>query len=501
MGIEIQQDHFKTVDYRLFKTRLQQNLAALEMVLARPGFGHGEATIGAELEMFLVDREARPVPIGAEIARAAASPMITPEMGAFDIELSTQPVPLAGRPLSALREQMRATVEAIRERAAALGARVVPVSILPTFQRRDFSPATITNLPRYRALAAGLCRLRRAPFHIQIDGAEPLELTSDDPAMEAANTAFQIHLRATPDAFARLFNAAMMMTAPALAASCNSPTFLGHRLWHETRVAVFKQAGDDRPPAPGADWKMPARIGFGTGWVRDGAAELFMESVALHEPILPVCGDEDVVGCARAGGIPQLHELRLHHGTVWNWNRPVYDPAGDGHLRIELRALPSGPTLDDMLANGSFLLGGILALAPSIAELLPSFPFELAVRNFYHAAHYGLDAELVWPAAPGAAPRCVRARDLLLSLLPRVEEGLVTAGVDGDEARHYLRIFEARVAKGITGATWQLRALSALETGSASREEALRKMLERYMAEVDSGAPVHAWGTPRAGAT
>ncbi len=32
---------------------------------------------------------------------------------------------------------------------------------------------------------------------------------------------------------------------------------------------------------------------------------------------------------------------------------------------------------------------------------------------------------------------------------------------------------------------------------SASREEALREMLERYMAEVDSGAPVHAWG-PRA---
>ncbi len=29
-----------------------------------------EATIGTELEMFLVDREARPVPIGAEIARA-----------------------------------------------------------------------------------------------------------------------------------------------------------------------------------------------------------------------------------------------------------------------------------------------------------------------------------------------------------------------------------------------------------------------------------------------
>ncbi|WP_437817561.1 hypothetical protein [Sorangium sp. So ce1078] len=501
MGIEIQQDHFKTVDYGLFKARLQQNLTALEMVLSRPGFGLGDITIGAELEMFLVDREARPVPLGPEIARAAASPMITPEMGAFDIELSTQAVPLAGRPLSALREQMRATVEAIRERAAARGARVVPVSILPTFRRQDFSPATITNLPRYRALAAGLCRLRRAPFHIQIDGAEPLELMSDDPAMEAANTAFQVHLRATPDAFARVFNAALMMTAPVLAASGNSPTFLGHRLWHETRVALFKQAGDDRPPETDADWKTPARIGFGTGWVRDGAAELFMESVALHEPILPVCSDEDVLACARAGGVPQLHELRLHHGTVWKWNRPVYDPAGGGHLRIELRALPSGPTLDDMLANASFLLGGILALAPSVGELLPSFPFGLAARNFYHAAHYGLDAELVWPERPGVAPRGIRARDLVLSLLPRVEEGLVTAGVDGAEARRFLQIFAARVEKGVTGAAWQLRALEAIEPRAASREEALRRMLERYMAEVDSGNPVHAWAIPGAGAS
>ncbi|WP_437680101.1 hypothetical protein [Sorangium sp. So ce131] len=496
MGIEIQQDHFRTADYPLFKRRLQQHLTALEMVMSRPGFGLGEPTIGTELEMFLVDREARPVPIGPEIARAAGSPMITPEMGAFDIELSTKAVALAGRPFSALREQMRATVEEIQRRAAARGARVVPVSILPTFRRQDFHPATITNLPRYRALAAGLCRLRKAPFHIRIDGQEPLDLMSDDPAMEAANTAFQVHLRADPDSFARVFNAAMMMTAPVLAASGNSPTFLGHRLWHETRVALFKQAGDDRPPEPETDWRRPARIGFGTGWVRDGAAELFRESVALHEPILPVCSDEDAIACATAGGVPQLHELRLHHGTVWKWNRPVYDPAGGGHLRIELRALPSGPTLDDMLANASVLLGGILALAPTVTELLPSFPFALAARNFYHAAQHGLDAELVWPSEPGAAPKGVRARDLLLSLLPRAEEALLTAGVDAREARHFLQIFEARVEKGITGAVWQLRALDAIEARKPSREEALRAVVEQYLAEIGSGKPLHAWAIP-----
>ena len=30
--------------------------------------------------------------------------------------------------------------------------------------------------------------------------------------------------------------------------------------------------------------------------MREGALELFAESVALHEPLLPVCGEEDLGG-------------------------------------------------------------------------------------------------------------------------------------------------------------------------------------------------------------
>jgi hypothetical protein len=54
--------------------------------------------------------------------------------------------------------------------------------------------------------------------------------------------------------------------------------------------------------------------------------------------------------------VPALEELRLHQGTVWRWNRAIYDPAEGGHLRIEMRALPAGPTVIDMLANAAFLL-------------------------------------------------------------------------------------------------------------------------------------------------
>ena len=492
MGIEIQQDKFTDKDFVTFRQRLREGLEALDIVLARPGFGRGERTIGAELELFLIDENGRPLPISRAVVDAAATPFVGPEMGEFDIELSTPPVELRGSPFAALRSSMHDAIGVIRARARARGARVVAVSILPTFRRTDFHPGTITDLSRYRALAAGLCRLRRAPFRICIDGDDPLDLISHDVAMEAANTAFQVHLRADAAEFARIFNAAMMMTAPVLAASGNSPTFLGHRLWQETRVVLFRQAGDDRPPEESAKMALPARIDFGSGWVRDGAAELFKESVALHEPILPVSGDEDARACALSGGVPGLAELRLHHGTVWKWNRPVYDPADGGHLRVELRALPAGPSLDDMLANAAFLVGGILALAPRMDDVLPSFPFALAERNFYHAARFGLDAELAWPSKSGA-PELGSARDVCKRLAGDVGEALDRAGVNAAEIEHYVSLFDARVSSGVTGAAWQQRTLESLLARGASREEALRRMLERYVANFESGKPVHAW--------
>jgi hypothetical protein len=256
---------------------------------------------------------------------------------------------------------------------------------------------------------------------------------------------------------------------------------------------LFEQAGDDRPPDANTKLPLPARIDFGNGWVRDGAGELFMESVALHEPILAVCGEEDALCCARRGGLPELSELRLHHGTVWKWNRPVYDPALGGHLRIELRALPAGPSLDDMLANAAFLIGAILAFAPEVSGFLPSFPFSLAEQNFYRAARYGLDADLAWPSQPGGAPELVRARDLLLRLLPRVEKGLKAAGVDTSEIHRFVGVFEARITSGVTGAVWQRRTLDSLLERGLDRDAALRETLARYVTNFESGLPVHRW--------
>ena len=62
MGSGIDQETFNEVDYVRFGQRLTQCLAALGQLLARPGFGVGPVTLGAELELFLVDDAARPRP-------------------------------------------------------------------------------------------------------------------------------------------------------------------------------------------------------------------------------------------------------------------------------------------------------------------------------------------------------------------------------------------------------------------------------------------------------
>src|SRR5690606_37175939 len=125
---------------------------------------------------------------------------------------------------------------------------------------------------------------------------------------------------------------------------------------------------------------------YGHGWVRKGALELFAEAILLYPPVLPMVSEEDPLTVIKAGGIPQLNELRLHQGSIWRWNRPVYDPADGGHLRIEMRALPAGPTVVDMMANAVLMIGLTKSMQPDIDQLMPALPFDYCTRNFYRAA-------------------------------------------------------------------------------------------------------------------
>lgn len=492
MGLAIQRENFDDRDFARFAVRLEESLEVLAHLLERPGFGEGPPTLGAELELTIVDRSLRALPVNRHVLAESMSHRAQLEIDRFNLEYNLTPVPLAGSPFAALERELAAAVAELDRSAAPLGGRVVAIGILPTLCAEDLQSSAMSDGPRYRALSTGIRRMREVPFEIHIEGEDRLRTQWSDVTLEGASTSLQVHLRVSPAEFADVYNAAQMATPVVLAVAGNSPTLLARRLWEETRVALCEQAVDERRPDANG-WRRPARVSYGNGWVRRGALELFGEAISLHAPLLPATEEESPWSCLRDGGLPRLYELRLHQSTVWRWNRAIYDPGAGGHLRIEMRALPSGPTPIDMAANAAFLVGLSAALAPDIERSLAGFPFTCAEANFYRAARLGLDATFFWgsPLPPSPLPRA--ARDVVAECLPKAASGLASLGVEDREIGRLLRVIEGRLDTGRTPARWQRRMLERLERRK-TRFEALREMLAAYLLEAASGLPVHEWG-------
>lgn len=492
MGLPIPRKDFTDEDRSRFIERMRRDLLALEELLHRPGFGEGEATLGAEMELALVGADSRALHMNREVLGRSLDDGLQLELNRFNLEYNLTPQPVKGKPFRRIEAEMGIALVGVGEAAARHGGRVVPIGILPTLTEADLQSSSLTDLPRYHALSASLRAARQRPFEISIKGDEEVKLTCDDCTLEGANTSLQIHWRVPPKQFASAFNAAQLAAGITLAIGANSPTFLGRRLWDETRVALFKQSVDDRS-LNYSEWKRLARVPFGHGWVREGVLELFQSAVALFPPLMPVTGDDDPLEVLRSGGVPALHELRLHQSTVWQWNRAVYDPGGGGHVRIEMRALPAGPTPRDMMASAAFMLGLAEGLRRQMDWINPSFPFWYAQYNFYRAAKLGLDADLLWPSTVPPSPRERGARDLIHELLPTAERGLASLGVEEEEIDRVLDVIRGRLESKTTGARWQRRVLDRFERVSR-HDEALARLVEAYVKEARTGKPVHEWG-------
>ncbi len=487
MGIEIEQTTFTQDEYSAFRAALESNLAELGALLDTPDFAVGPGSLGAELEMYIVDAGGYPLHANQEIQAALADPQLTLELNRYNLEFNLSPYLLTAQPFTATEQEILRKLEALRAVAARFNGRIVPIGILPTLRASDFGPHCITDRKRYHALVAQLLKRRGGKFRIDIHGEDPLQLDMEDITLEGANTSFQVHYRVNPRDFADTFNAVQVMTPLAVAIGANSPTLFGHNLWHETRVPLFKQSIDTRK-VDRYGWNEPPRVNYGQGWVRGSALELFTEVVRIYPPLLPVCAATDAAG----EGAPPLSELRLHQGTVWLWNRPVYDDVGGGQLRIEMRALPAGPTPRDMVANAAFLIGLAEGIRPHVRDMLPAIPFGIAEYNFYRAAQYGLDAQLVWPVHGQSGYREQSVCAVIERNLPLAAEGLARIGIGRDEIELYLGEIERRLARRRTGASWQRARLAALQQ-KMSREEALHAMLEEFMTFSAANLPVAEW--------
>jgi gamma-glutamyl:cysteine ligase YbdK (ATP-grasp superfamily) len=490
MGQKIDYTDFSESDFSEFSERLRANLAALKQILARPGFGEGDLSFGAELELYIVGAEGQPVHKNQEVIAALNDPQLTLELNRYNLEYNFSPVLVRENCFAATQREAIAALEKINRCTAQWDAKAVPIGILPTLQQSDTGYHAMTPLPRFEALTKELTELRGGPFTIAIEGEDTLQLAMDDVTLEGANTSFQVHLRVPPSEYADFYNALQLVTPLVVAMSANSPTLFGHRLWHETRIPLFKQSIDCRPRD--SMHPMPARVNFGNNWVRDSAYELFAEAALLCRPLLPIRSEEDAIDIVRQGGTPQLRELRLHQGSIWMWNRPVFDPVDGRHLRIELRAFPAGPSITDMLANASLAIGLAKSLQSDIKDLLSAIPFTYCTANFYRAAQKGMAAELFWPSRRQTQPKYFSVSTILASLLERLPDSLAAMGFVPADFRPLLTVIQERLETRQTGAQWQLNKLAELRK-ELHKRDALVEMLHQYHANSAANLPVAQW--------
>ncbi|MGI9017344.1 MAG: glutamate--cysteine ligase [Euzebya sp.] len=490
MGRDIETIQFSHEDRRQYREKVKTCLRVLDELVDTGRFSTGRRTLGVELEVYLTDDEGMVLPVNAEVLAALASPDFQTELAQFNMEFATPPRAVRGACFTQVEDELRQSLVRAAAKARDFDARVIMIGILPTLTDFDVTEQNLSSNPRYKALNDAILNARGEDLVIHIEGDETLSTVTNSILFEAACTSMQLHLQVDPDDFARYWNCAQILSGPLVAMAANSPFFLGKKLHHETRIALFQQATDTRTEELAEQGVRP-RVWFGEKWLTQGVFELFEENVRYFPSLLPITEQTDPDALLASGDIPRLEELSLHNGTIYRWNRPVYDIAGGRpHLRIENRVLPAGPTVIDCAANIALYYGLLAGLADTQSPLWPDMSFHAAEENFFAAARYGINAEMYWPGVG-----MVKAGELMLRhLLPLARKGLEEWSVDAADIDRYLGIIEQRALTGRNGATWQIQAHEhLLDSHEMSRAEAASELTSRYADLHEIGEPVHTW--------
>jgi hypothetical protein len=489
VGQEITATVFSREDRHRYRQKVRACLDVFARMLREARFDPERRSFGLEIELNLTDEAGDPAMANAQALEAISDSAFQTELGQFNVEINVPPRLLSGGVFAELEQAVRASLNHAEERARTVDAHMMLIGILPTITDRHLSADSFSANPRYELLNQQIFSARGEDLEISIAGVERLQTYADTIAPEAACTSVQLHQQVEPEAFASHWNAAQAIAGLQVAVAANSPFFFGKELWRETRIALFEQATDTRPEELKAQGVRP-RVWFGERWITS-IFDLFEENVRYFPALLPVCDDEDPKETLERGDTPRLSELRLHNGTIYRWNRPIYDVVRDRpHLRVENRLLPAGPTVADICANAIFYYGLMRALTEDERPVWSQMSFSAAEENFHAGARDGIEARVYWPGL-GEVPA---AELVLRRLLPLAHEGLDRAGIDTADRDRLLGIIERRCVSMQNGAAWQSAVFHRLyEDRKLDRAEALRRMTVLYREHMHGNEPVHTW--------
>ncbi len=493
MGTEVSAASFSREQRQKYREKVRLSLDVFEQMLQHAKFDADREMTGMEIELNLVDKEYEPKLDNATVLEAIENADYQTELARYNIEFNVAPTTLEGTTALSLEDDLRASLNEAERKANEVGAHILMIGILPTVMPEHFEGDWMSANTRYQALNDAVLAARGEDIYLDIEGSsgERLDRYADSLAPESACTSMQLHLQVDPSNFANYWNAAQVLAGPQLGVGANSPYFFGQQLWHETRIELFSQAADTRAVELKNQGVRP-RVFFGERWVTS-IFDLFEENVRYFPALLPELSDEDPQAVLESGGVPALAELKLHNGTVYRWNRPIYDTHGNRpHLRVENRVLPAGPSIIDVMANAVFYYGALRMLTQEDRPVWTRMSFVAAEDNFFSGARDGIESRLYWPGR-GEIP----VTELVLRhLLPLAHEGLTQWGVAPEVRDRYLSVIEGRCLSGRNGASWQIDTTRRLEERGLTRHEALRQMLVAYAENMHANAPVHTWPVP-----
>jgi hypothetical protein len=494
MGQEVSHSEFTREQRLSFRERVITDLDVFEQMLEGSRFDFTRPQMGLEIELNLADSETfGPAMRNHDVLAELGDEDFQTEVGRYNIEMNVPPRPMAGDQAVRLERWLAQSLRRAGDAARPHQARVVAVGILPTLQADLFDEPWLSDGVRYKALNDSLMRERGEGFELDIEGptGERVCQYFDTIGPLSGCTSVQLHQQVTPQDFPVFWNAATVISSLQVAIGANSPYLFGRRLWAETRIPLFTQMTDTRSVELKHQGVRP-RAYFGRSWITS-IFDLFEENVRSFPALLPESSEEDSQAVLAARGVPQLRDLKLHNGTVWRWNRPIYDTSqGVPHLRVENRVLPAGPTVVDMVANACFYYGLLESFTSSGRPIWTKMAFADVSKNFLDAAKFGISATQAWPGV-GRVPAVDLIADHLLSV---ADDGLAALGLRREVRNHFLSVIEGRCRTRTNGASWQVAVTEAYEAAGHSREEALRRMLGDYMERADDNTPVHTWDLP-----
>jgi len=473
VGKKVLKQIFQQYEFDEFARRVKQETELLQQWTHAGLLNDNVLQSGFELEFWLLNHDLSLANNNLDFIKGLNQNFLITEADQSCLEINLPCDSMHDRAFLRHQKSIAEQLELCDLYAAKQNQHIIAIGTLPTAIQADFSEMHLTNENRYHAINHRLAVLRdHQPKSLHISGVNSLNLLVETFALVGAICSFQIHFRVPMEQTVRLYNAATALSAPMIALSANAPVLFGHTLWEESRIPFYEQI-----LLTGNPQELLPRVTFGSRYLKHSFMELFIENASHYLPLLPQVMEDS----------PEKFEhLKLHNGNIYRWNRPIFDfdQNGQPHFRLEHRPLSAGPTVIDMIANAAFYFGITYYYLNTIIPIEEQLPFVCAKNNFYAAAQYGLDAEIMW-----CNNEKIILKELIVTrLLSVAKEGLKQLDINSIDIEFYLSIIEARVRKNSTGSRWQREFLN-----KNNHDHTL--LVQTYLDLQRIGKPVHEWPT------